>query len=113
MAACDRCGARKLKKRKTGTFAGFFWCPMHGPVAPRPVLEAVLWGVPLEVRNAILRRQIAEGDCDREKIEAIRVEMILAYRAERKTDEHRDGDAVPDPAAFACAGADDVLDLVE
>lgn len=96
MAACDRCGTRKLKKLKKGTFAGFFWCRMHGPVGPRPMIEAAILGIPLSLRNEMLRRQIAEGDGDREKIKAIEVEVVTAYHeSRRRTDDRSHGDGVP------------------
>ena len=85
MAACDKCGARKLKKRRKGHFAGFYWCKMHGPVGPRPVIEAAVLGIPVSLRNEILRRQLAEDARTRDAQVAIQTEMIAAYRAANPT----------------------------
>lgn len=81
------CGRRQLRKHKK---LRLYWCPhcspRLGPVGPRPAVEAARWGIPLELRNAIHLRQLDEGDRDPVKIEAIRVEMILAYRERQRVE---------------------------
>lgn len=86
MAACERCGARKLKKRQRGQFAGFYCCPKCGPVGPKPKIEAAIMGVPVEVRNAIHAKQLEIPT--EEGRRAVQVEMVNAYKQER-TDEQR------------------------
>lgn len=44
------CGSVKLRKRKRD---GLRICPTHGPVGPRPRVEALAWGITLAQRNAI------------------------------------------------------------
>lgn len=76
------CGRRQLRKHKR---LKLFWCPRCsprlGPCGPRPAVEALRLGIPVELRNEILRRQLDECDRDVAKMDALQIEMITAYRA--------------------------------
>lgn len=75
------CGARKLKRRNSGRLRGLYVCRLCGPVGPRPLVEAITWGVPLWVRNLIHARLVEERTGSGPRYQAIVAGMVAVARA--------------------------------
>lgn len=82
---CNHCGARKLKKRRSGPMAGLFVCRCGRAAGPRPLLEAMQWGVPLWVRNLVNGQMVDEGPATTPAIaarqRATQLGLIAVFRA--------------------------------